>query len=185
MSPPSTIDLDPTQATVLAGVRPDGSVALIALSTDSRVLTTDSGGGGGGGTVDQGAAGAAAWLVKFAPATPSSSQAYEKGRVLKDTGGTFLSLYVELDPSLPSDTYYAQLFSNSAALPADGAAETVTHLRPPQRIEHTMGSTTSTANFFEGERGIEFSVGVSCCVSLTQFAKTEVAGAALFAGSIL
>ena len=47
MSPPSIIDLDPTQATVLAGVRPDGSVAPIALDADSRVLTTDNSGGGG------------------------------------------------------------------------------------------------------------------------------------------
>lgn len=139
---------------------------------------------GAAASVDQGTAGSSAWLVKFTAATPSSSSAYEKGRVLKSSAGTFLSLFVELDASLATGTYYVQLLANSATLPADGLVGTLTHLRPPQRIDHTTG-TASSANFYEGERGIAFSVGLSACVSSTQFAKTEVAGAALFAGSVL
>lgn len=115
------------------------------------------------------------------PATPSSSSAYEVGRVLKASAGTFRSLYVQLDPSLAPGIYYVQLLTNSATLPSDGA---VTHLRPPQTIVHVAG-VAEGANFDEGDAGIAFSVGCSACVSSTQFTKTGVADAALFAGSVL
>jgi len=121
-------------------------------------------------------------IANSSPSTPvSSGNAYEGSRVLKASAGTFRSLFVQLDPALAGGTYYVQLLTASAAVPGDGA---VTFLRPPQTIVHTLGQAES-ANFYEGDGGIAFTVGCTACVSSTQFDKTEVASAALFAGSVL
>lgn len=115
------------------------------------------------------------------PSTPSSSSAYESGRVLKASAGTFRSVSVQMSPALASGTYYAQLLTASATVPVDGA---VTFLRAPRAIVHTIGSA-ETENFYEGDSGITFTVGCTVCVSSTQFTKTAVASAALFDGSVL
>ena len=116
------------------------------------------------------------------PSTPASSGgAYEGSRVLKASAGTFRSLFVQLDPALAGGTYYVQLLTASASVPTDGA---VTFLRPPQTVVHTLGQAES-ANFYDGDAGIAFTVGCTACVSSTQFTKTEVASSALFAGSVL
>ena len=120
--------------------------------------------------------------VLHSVATPSSSlAAFESGRVLKASAGTFISLYVELDPSLASGTYYAQLLTGSASVPADGA---VTHLRSPQAMIHVTGQKT-IAQFNDSPHGIAFSTGCTACVSSTRFTKTAVASAAIFDGSVL
>lgn len=119
--------------------------------------------------------------VVQATSTPVNSSALEGSRVLKASAGTFRSLYVQLDTALASGTYYVQLLTASATVPANGA---VTFLRPPQTVVHVQGNAES-ANFYEGDSGIEFTVGCTACVSSTQFTKTEVASSALFAGSVL
>jgi len=120
-------------------------------------------------------------FIPLPPSIPSSSSAYEAGRVLKASAGTFRRLLVCLDPGLASATYYVQLLTGSATLPANGA---VTHLRSPQTIVHVNGVADKVV-FDEGDAGIPFTVGLSTCVSSTQFTKTAVASAALFDGSVL
>lgn len=117
----------------------------------------------------------------FAPSTPYSSSSLEGSAVLKASAGTFRSLYVQLDPALAAGTYYVQLLTASATVPADGA---VTHLRPPQTIVHALGQAEGV-NFDEGIAGIAFTVGCTACVSSTRFTKTLVTASALFAGSVL
>lgn len=119
-------------------------------------------------------------LAQPKPSTPVSSQAYEAAKVLKAGSGVFRSCYVQLDPSLGSGTYYTQLLI-ADSVPPDGS---VTFLRPPYAIEHTNG-TPSEFTFDEGDSGILFATGCVVCVSSTQFTKTAVADAALFAGSVL
>lgn len=142
---------------VLCGINPDGRPTPIRVSATGELV-----------------AGAT-------PVTVSTSSAYEGGRVLKASSGTFCRLFVQLDPSLPSNTYYVQLLTGSATLPANG---TVTHLRPPQTIVHVNGVAESVI-FNEGEAGVAFTTGLSACVSSTQLTKTIVASAALFSGSVL
>lgn len=117
----------------------------------------------------------------LSPSTAVSSSALEGSHVLKAGAGLFRSLYVQLDAALAAGTYYVQLLTASATVPADGA---VTHLRPPQTIVHALGQAEGV-NFDEGDVGIAFTVGCTACVSSTRFTKTEVASAALFAGSVL
>jgi hypothetical protein len=133
-----------------------------------------------GGAVLVTDAGAADLLAGLAPSTPYSSAALEGSAVLKASAGVFRSLYVQLDPALAAGTYYVQLLTASATVPADGA---VTHLRPPQTIVHSLGQAEGV-NFDEGVQGIAFTVGCTACVSSTQFTKTIVASSALFSGSV-
>lgn len=163
MSAPPTLTIPPNDAMVAAGVKPDGSIAGLPLAADGLTLPI-----------------AGSVTASDTPSTPSSSSAYESGHVLKASAGTFRHLYVQLNDALPSGTYYVQLLTGSASVPANGA---VTFLRPPQTIVHTLGQAEG-ANFYEGDSGIEFTVGCTACVSSTQFTKTGVASAALFAGSV-
>ncbi len=165
MSAPPSLTIPDNDAIIAAGVKPDGTKSGIALDANGNIITT------AGGVV----------VANGTPSTPSSSSTYESGRVLKASAGTFRSLYVQLDPALPAGTYYAQLLTASASVPVDGA---VTHLRPPQTIVHVLGQAES-ANFYEGDAGITFTVGCTACVSSTQWTKTAVAAAAIFAGSVL
>ncbi len=119
--------------------------------------------------------------VTVSPSTPASSSALEASHVLKASAGTFRSLYVMLDASAPSATYYVQLMTASATVPANGA---VTFLRPPQTIVHTMGAPDGV-NFDEGDSGITFTVGCTACISSTQFTKTLSGSYAFFSGSVL
>jgi hypothetical protein len=120
-------------------------------------------------------------LVTIRPSTASSSSVYESGRVLKASAGTFRRLRVEVSAALASNTYYLQLLTASASVPADGA---VTFLRSPVAIAHTNG-TASHAEIDEGDAGIEFTVGCTACISSTQLTKTAVASAAFFDGSVV
>lgn len=147
--------------TQIEGKGPDGYPRIIRTDADGRMLQSADG-----------------WFAS--PSTPASSSAYEAGIVLKASSGTFRSCYIQLDPALATATYYAQLLI-AASVPPDGA---VTFLRPPYAISHTNGSP-SEFEFNEGDSGIEFATGCVACVSSTQFTKTEVAAAALFAGSVL
>ncbi len=140
-------------------------------AVEGSIEITGSGTGGGGGTT----------TVIVSPSTAASSSALEASHVLKASAGTFRSLYVMLDATAPSATYYVQLLTASATVPVDGA---VTFLRPPQTIVHTMG-TPDGVNFDEGDSGITFTVGCTACISSTQFTKTISGSYALFSGSVL
>lgn len=115
------------------------------------------------------------------PSIPSSSSVLEASHVIKASGGTFRSLFVQLDPTAPSATYYVQLLTASAVVPPDGA---VTFLRPPQTVIHTNG-IADYINFNEGDSGILFTVGCTACLSSTQFTKTISGAYALFSGSVV
>lgn len=118
--------------------------------------------------------------VQSEPSRAINSDAYEGSRVLSATPGTLRSVFIQLDPALPTATYYAHLLIASA-VPADGV---VTFLRPPFAVAHVNGNPTQFV-FDEGMAGIAFGTGCVICVSSTQFTKTEVPNAALFAGSVL
>ena len=118
--------------------------------------------------------------VTLEPSTASNSTAYEAARVLKASSGTLRSCFIQLDPTLATAIYYVQLIRDSA-IPGDGA---VTFLRPPFAVDHTNGDVTQFY-FDEGVAGMVFTGGCVACVSSTQFSKTGVANAALFAGSVL
>lgn len=123
---------------------------------------------------------ATATTVALQPWTPVNSTAYEGARVLKASQGTLRSCFIQLDPTLASGTYYAQLIRD-IAVPPDGS---VSFHRPPFAVVHTLGQATQFT-FDEGVAGMAFGTGCVICVSSTQFAKTEVLNAALFAGSVL
>jgi hypothetical protein len=162
----------------------DGKGVEVTGTSDGSVNVNLTGGAVGGQTVAQGdpnAGGAAAWWAQIRPSTPYSSAALEPSAVLKNAAGTFRSLTVMLDATAPTGTYYAQLGTASATIPANGA---VTLLRPPQTINHING-TADYAIFDEGDSGITFTVGCWACISSTQFAKTVSGSYATFAGSVL
>lgn len=115
------------------------------------------------------------------PATAVSSAALEASRVLKASAGTFISLFVEIDESAPTGTYYVQLGTASATVPADGA---VTLMRPPITVEHSFG-VPDHVTIDEGPGGVTFTVGCWACISTTRFTKTVAGSYALFAGSVL
>lgn len=120
--------------------------------------------------------------VALQPWTAVNSTAYEAARILKASPGTLRSCFIQLDPTLASGTYYAQLIRDTA-VPPDGPGP-LSFQRPPFAIRHVNGDPTQFV-FDEGEAGLAFGTGCVVCVSSTQFTKTAVANAALFAGSIL
>ena len=118
--------------------------------------------------------------ITLQPSTAVNSTAYEAAHVLKSSAGTLRSCFVQFSPALAGGTYYVQLIRDSA-IPADGS---VSFHRPPFAVVHTLGQPTQFV-FDEGVAGMAFGTGCVICVSSTQFAKTEVLSAALFAGSVL
>lgn len=140
-------------------------------------LETDSGPIGAKGSTR-----GALYIEHYPSTAVDSGGALAKSLVLKASAGVFRSLYVQLDPTLATGTYYVQLLTGSTTVPADGS---VTHLRPPQTIVHTLGAAEGV-NFDEGDSGIAFAVGCVAVVSTTQFTKTLVGSdCATFAGSVL
>lgn len=119
-------------------------------------------------------------LVK--PSTPvGATGALAASLVLKSSAGTFRSLLMQIDTTLPGGVYYAMLGTGSTGVPGDGP---VTLLRAPQAVVHTQGFSESV-NFAEGDSGIAFTVGCWACLSTTQFTKTITGPFVTFSGSVL